>query len=99
MNNEEKNGKRQHVARRKTAEVRRFSDERLEQFEREKARREGDEEHRERRPFGERKPYGERKSFGRRDDDRDDRRERGERGDRKSFGDRKPYGERSERKP
>lgn len=99
MNNEERNGKRQHVARRKTAEVRRFSDERLEQFEREKARREGDEEHRERRPFGERKPYGERKSFGRRDDDRDDRRERGERGDRKSFGDRKPYGERSERKP
>ncbi|MBQ2499814.1 MAG: hypothetical protein II523_07355, partial [Bacteroidales bacterium] len=31
MNNEERNGKRQHVARRKTAEVRRFSDERLEQ--------------------------------------------------------------------
>ncbi len=79
MNNEERNGKRQHVARRKTAEVRRFSDERLEQFEREKARREGDNERRER------KPYGEKKSFGRRDD---------ERGERKSFGrdDRKPYG-------
>ena len=79
MNNEERNGKRQHVARRKTAEVRRFSDERLEQFEKEKARREGDNERRER------KPYGEKKSFGRRDD---------ERGERKSFGrdDRKPYG-------
>ena len=86
MNNEERNGKRQHVARRKTAEVRRFSDERLEQFEREKARREGDGERRER------KPYGERKSFGRRDDDRkpfgrDDREERGTRGAaRKLFG-------------
>lgn len=81
MNNEERNGKRQHVARRKTAEVRRFSDERLEQFEREKARREGDNERRER------KPYGEKKSFGRRDD---------ERGERKSFSrdDRKPYGRR-----
>ena len=64
MNNEERNGKRQHVARRKTAEVRRFSDERLEQFAKEKARREGDEERHERRSFGERK------SFSRRDDDR-----------------------------
>ena len=64
MNNEERNGKRQHVARRKTAEVRRFSDERLEQFAKEKARREGDEERHERRPFGEKR------SFGRRDDDR-----------------------------
>ena len=71
MNNEERNGKRQHVARRKTAEVRRFSDERLEQFEREKARREGDNERHERKPFGERR------SFSRRDDDR---------GDRKPFG-------------
>ena len=91
MNNEERNGKRQHVARRKTAEVRRFSDERLEQFAREKARREGDEERHERKPFGEKR------SFGRRDD---------ERGDRKPFGrdDRKPFGrkfndERDEKKP
>ena len=89
MNNEERNGKRQHVARRKTAEVRRFSDERLAQFEKEKARREGDEERHERRPFGERKPYGrksdeergQRRSFG-----RDDREERGERREKKSFG-------------
>ena len=91
MNNEERNGKRQHVARRKTAEVRRFSDERLEQFAREKARREGDEERHERKPFGEKH------TFGRRDD---------ERGDRKPFGrdDRKPFGrrnndERDEKKP
>ena len=74
MNNEERSGKRQHVARRKTAEVRRFSDERLEQFAREKARRDGDEERHERKPFGERR------SFGRRDD------ERGDRNERKSFG-------------
>lgn len=88
MNNEERNGKRQHVARRKTAEVRRFSDERLEQFAREKARREGDEERHERKPFGEKR------SFGRRDD---------ERGEKKSFGrsERKPFGrdDREERKP
>ena len=79
MNNEDRNGKRQHVARRKTAEVRRFSDERLEQFAREKARRDGDDERHERKPFGERR------SFGRRDD---------ERSERKSFGrdDRKPFG-------
>ena len=76
MNNEDRNGKRQHVARRKTAEVRRFSDERLEQFEREKARREGDDERHERKPFGERR------SFGRRDD---------ERSERKPFG-KKPFG-------
>ena len=89
MNKEERNGKRQHVARRKTAEVRRFSDERLEQFEREKARREGDGEHRERKPFGEKRSFGrrddergERRSFG-----RDDREERGTRGAaRKPFG-------------
>ena len=115
MNNEERNGKRQHVARRKTAEVRRFSEERLEQFEREKARREGDNERHERRPFGEKR------SFGRRDDDRGERRERKpfgrntdstserfERGDRKPFG-KKPFGrktdstserfERGDRKP
>jgi pseudouridine synthase len=88
MNNEERNGKRQHVARRKTAEVRRFSDERLEQFAREKARREGDEER------YERKPFGEKRSFGRRDD---------ERGEKKSFGrsERKPFGrdDREDRKP
>ena len=88
MNNEERSGKRQHVARRKTAEVRRFSDERLEQFEREKARREGDNEHKDRKPFGEkrsfgrrdddreRKPFGERRSFSRRDDEREDRNEK-----------------------
>ena len=80
MNNEERSGKRQHVARRKTAEVRRFSDERLEQFAREKARREGDEERHERKPFGDKR------SFSRRDDDRrpfgrDDR-------------DKKPFGKR-----
>ena len=90
MNNEERNGKRQHVARRKTAEVRRFSDERLEQFEREKARREGDDERHERKPFGERR------TFGRRDDERrpfgrDDREERGTRG-----AARKPFGRRFE---
>ena len=88
MNNEERSGKRQHVARRKTAEVRRFSDERLEQFAKEKARREGDDERHERKPFGEKR------SFGRRDD---------ERGEKKSFGrgERKPFGrdDREERKP
>ena len=105
MNNEERNGKRQHVARRKTAEVRRFSDERLEQFEREKARREGDDERHERKPFGERR------SFGRRDDERSERkpfRRDDERGERKPFGrktermseryerdEKKPFGRRS----
>lgn len=96
MNNEERNGKRQHVARRKTAEVRRFSDERLEQFEREKARREGDDEHRERRPFGERKPFGEKRSFGRRDDDRDEHRDRKPFGEKRSFG-KKPFGRKFDR--
>lgn len=59
MNNEGNKGKRQRIATRKTAGVRRFSEERLEQFEREQAsRRDGDNE----RP---------RKSFRpRRDDDR-----------------------------
>jgi len=88
MNNEDRNGKRQHVARRKTAEVRRFSDERLEQFAREKARREGDEERHERKPF--RKfddEKGSRRSFG-----RDDREERGER---KPFGEKKTFGKKS----
>ena len=110
MNNEERNGKRQHVARRKTAEVRRFSDERLEQFEREKARREGDNERHERRPFGER---SEKKPFSRRTLNKEEREERGnkrgfsrrnddEREDRKPFGkksfsDRKPYGKRFNR--
>ena len=113
MNNEERNGKRQHVARRKTAEVRRFSDERLEQFEREKARREGDNEHHERKPFGERserKPFGEKRSFGRKTDSTSERYEK------KTFGrktdstseryEKKPFGrhsdstsERYEKKP
>ena len=102
MNNEERNGKRQHVARRKTAEVRRFSDERLAQFEKEKARREGDEERHERRPFGER---SERKPFGRKSDDdrgprrsfgRDDREKRGERRERKPFGEKKSFGRRND---
>lgn len=88
MNNEERNGKRQHVARRKTAEVRRFSDERLEQFEREKARREGDNERHERRPFGEKR------SFGRRDDERTDRKPFGRKSDSTS----ERY-ERDEKKP
>ena len=96
MNNEERNGKRQHVARRKTAEVRRFSDERLEQFEREKARREGDNERHERKPFGEKRNFGrksdstseryektDRKPFGRKSDSTS---ERYERTDRKPFG-------------
>ena len=90
MNNEERNGKRQHVARRKTAEVRRFSDERLEQFAREKARRDGDEERHERKPFGEKR------SFGRRDDERSPKRSfgRDDRDEKKPFsrGDKKPFG-------
>ena len=100
MTNEDRNGKRQHVARRKTAEVRRFSDERLEQFEREKARREGDGEHRDRKPFGEKRNFG-RKS--------DSTSERHERSDRKPFGEKRNFGrksdstseryEREERKP
>ncbi len=92
MNYEERDGKRQHVARKKTAEVRRFSDERLEQFEREKSRREGDDfaddRRSERRPSGERRSFGRRdddrgehRSFGRRDDDRDERRGFGRRDD------------------
>ena len=88
MNNEDRNGKRQHVARRKTAEVRRFSDERLEQFAREKARREGDEERHERRPFGEKR------SFGRRDDERSERKPFGRRDDDQERGSRKPFGKR-----
>ena len=111
MNNEERNGKRQHVARRKTAEVRRFSDERLEQFEKEKARREGDNERHERRPYGERnfdnsksrypdKKSGEKRSFGRRDDDREERHERNfdnskSRYNDKKRGERKSFGEKS----
>lgn len=47
MNSEGRTGKRQHITKRKTAEVRRFSDERLKQFEKEKAsRRDGDEKRR-----------------------------------------------------
>ncbi|MCQ2323131.1 MAG: hypothetical protein MJZ47_05880, partial [Bacteroidales bacterium] len=88
MNYEERDGKRQHVARKKTAEVRRFSDERLEQFEREKSRREGDDFADDRR--SERRPSGERRSFGRRDDDRGEHRSFGrrddDRGEHRSFG-------------
>lgn len=86
MNNEERNGKRQHVARRKTAEVRRFSDERLEQFEREKSRREGDNERHERKPFSEKR------SFGRRDDEREDKKPFG----RKPFGEKRSFGRKSD---
>ena len=111
MNNEERNGKRQHVARRKTAEVRRFSDERLEQFAKEKARREGDDERHERKPFGEKRSFsrrdderGDRKPFGRRDDDRSARKPFGRKSDstseryEKRFerGDKKPFGRKSD---
>ena len=91
MNNEGNKGKRTRIATRKTAGVRRFSEERLEQFEREQAfRRDGDEE----RP---------RKSFRpRRDDDRREpfggRKESGFGGGRsKSFGDRPVRERRDER--
>ena len=74
MNNEGNKGKRTRIATRKTAGVRRFSEERLEQFEREQAsRRDGDNE----RP---------RKSFRPRRDD--DRKESGFGGRGKKFGDR-----------
>ena len=89
MNNEGNKGKRQRITTRKAAGVRRFSDERLEQFEREQAsRRDGDNE----RP---------RKSFRpRRDDDRNEsgfggRKESGFGGRGKKFGDR-PVRERRE---
>ena len=89
MNNEGNKGKRTRIATRKTAGVRRFSEERLEQFEREQAsRRDGDNE----RP---------RKSFRpRRDDDRNEsgfggRRESGFGSRSKKFGDR-PVRERRE---
>ena len=100
MNNEDRNGKRQHVARRKTAEIRRFSDERLEQFAKEKARREGDEERHERKPFGEKRTFGrrddersERKSFGR-DDRKSAKRGFSRRNDDES-NEKKPFGRRS----
>ena len=90
MNNEERSGKRQHVSRRKTAEVKRYSDERLEKFEKEKNRREGDETRSERRPFGRFEERDERRGFGRRDDDRGERRGFGrrddDRGERRGFG-------------
>ena len=89
MNNEGNKGKRQRITTRKAAGVRRFSDERLEQFEREQAsRRDGDNE----RP---------RKSFKpRRDDDRNEsgfgrRKESGFSGRGRNFGDR-PVRERRE---
>ena len=98
MNNEERNGKRQHIARRKTAEVRRFSDERLEQFAKEKARREGDnrnfgrrdddhEERHERKSFGERKFVKSSSRYNAYNDENGERKEK--RGERKSFGDKK----------
>jgi len=92
MNNEERDGRRQHVARKKTAEVRRFSDERLEQFEREKARREGDDFSDDRR--SDRRPSGERRSFGRRDDDRGEHRPFGRRDDDRN--ERRPFGRRND---
>ncbi|MBO5854635.1 MAG: pseudouridine synthase [Bacteroidales bacterium] len=70
MNNEGNKGKRQRIATRKTAGVRRFSEERLEQFEREQAfRRDGDEERprksfRPRRDDDRREPFGGRKESG-----------------------------------
>ena len=83
MNNEGNKGKRTRIATRKTAGVRRFSDERLEQFEREQAsRRDGDSE----RP---------RKSFRPRRDD--DRKESGFGGRGKKFGDRPVRERRDER--
>ncbi len=64
MNNEGNKGKRQRIATRKTAGVRRFSEERLEQFEREQAfRRDGDEE-RPRKSFRPRRDDDRRESFG-----------------------------------
>ena len=83
MNNEGNKGKRQRITTRKTAGVRRFSEERLEQFEREQAsRRDGDNE----RP---------RKSFRPRRDD--DRNEFGFGGRGKKFGDRPVRERRDER--
>ena len=80
MNNDGNKGKRTRIATRKTAGVRRFSEERLEQFEREQAsRRDGDSE----RP---------RKTFRPR---RDDDRQVSAFGGRKKFGDR-PVRERRE---
>ncbi len=82
MNNEGNKGKRQRITTRKTAGVRRFSEERLEQFEREQAsRRDGDSE-RPRKTF---KP--------RRDDDRNE----SSFGGRKKFGDRPVRERRDER--
>ena len=91
MNNEGNKGKRQRIATRKTAGVRRFSEERLEQFEREQAfRRDGDEE-RPRKSFRPRRDDDRRESFG-------GRKESGFGGGRsKSFGDRPVRERRDER--
>ena len=91
MNTDERPGGREHVARQKTAEIKRFSDERLEQFEREKqdraSRRDGYDE-RPRRFGNDRRDFDDRR--GRRDfDDRRDRRDFGERRDRRDFDDRR----------
>ncbi len=88
MNNEGNKGKRQRITTRKTAGVRRFSEERLEQFEREQAsRRDGDSE-RPRKTFRPRRDddrnessFGERKEFG----GRPVRERRNERNENRSF--------------
>lgn len=89
MNNEGNKGKRQRITTRKTAGVRRFSEERLEQFEREQAsRREGDE----RRPSF--KKFGDRPARERKDSDR---KESGFAPRGKKFGDRPVRERRDER--
>ena len=90
MNNEGNKGKRQRIATRKTAGVRRFSEERLEQFEREQAfRRDGDEE-RPRKSFRPRRDDDRRESFG-------GRKESSFGGGRGKFGDRPVRERRDER--
>ena len=98
MNNEGNKGKRQRIATKKTAGVRRFSDERLEQFEREQAsRRDGDEE-RPRKSFRPRRDDDRRESFGGRKESFGGRRESGFGGGRGSkFGDRPVRERRDER--
>ena len=89
MNNEGNKGKRTRIATRKTAGVRRFSEERLEQFEREQAfRRDGDEE-RPRKSFRPRRDDDRKGSFGGKKESFGGRKESGFGGGRsKNFGDR-----------
>ena len=105
MNNEGNKGKRQRITTRKTAGVRRFSEERLEQFEREQAsRRDGDNE-RPRKTFTPRRDddrkesaFGGRKNFG----DRPVRERRDDRDENRSFrgqDDRRPKRGFDERRP